>query len=46
MASEVELSDDDMTYLLTILRNASQPVTTQQLVEALRERLGGDNTDR
>ncbi len=46
MTREVELSDDDITYLMTILRNASQPVTTQQLVEALRERLGRDDTVR
>jgi hypothetical protein len=46
MANEVELSDEDVTYLLTLLRNASQPMTTQQLVEALRERLGGDDANR
>lgn len=34
----VQLSEDDVTYLLTLLRNASSPLTTAQLVEALRQR--------
>lgn len=32
----IELNDEDMTYLLTILRNSTQPLTTQQLIDALR----------
>ncbi len=33
----VKLSDDDVAFLLMILRNSSRPLTTSQLVEALRE---------
>ena len=33
----VKLSDDDVAFLLMILRNSSRPLTTRQLVEALRE---------
>ncbi len=40
MAAAIHLSDEDIAYLMTILRNATQPVTTQQLIEALR-RLAG-----
>ena len=38
----IELSDDDAAYLFTILRVPStpQPVTTQQLIDALRARSG------
>jgi hypothetical protein len=38
MATPVQLKEEDVTYLLTILRNASQPITTQQLINALRDR--------
>lgn len=38
MPAHVQLSDEDITYLLTFLRNASLPVTTQQLIDALRGR--------
>ena len=40
MASSIRLSDEDVAFLLTVLRNASQPMTTQQLIDALR-RQGG-----
>ena len=33
----VQLSDDDVAFLLMILRNSSRPLTTSQLVDALRE---------
>lgn len=33
----VQLSDDDVAFLLMILRNSSRPLTTAQLVDALRE---------
>lgn len=36
--STVQLTDDEVTYLLNVLRNAPAPMTTIQLVEALRQR--------
>ncbi|MEA2515177.1 MAG: hypothetical protein QOG89_1512 [Thermomicrobiales bacterium] len=39
MPTQVQLSDDDVTFLLTFLRNATSPVTTQQLIDALRSRV-------
>ncbi len=36
VSAPIRLSDEDIAYLLTLLRNASQPVTTQQLIDALR----------
>ena len=36
--NNLHLSSEYMTYLLTVLRNSNHPVTTQELVEALRER--------
>jgi hypothetical protein len=38
MPSQIDLSDDDVAFLLTVLRNSSQPVTTQQLIDAVRNR--------
>ena len=35
-ARTVHLSDEDISYLMNVLRNASQPVTTQQLIDVLR----------
>jgi hypothetical protein len=35
-AQPIELNDEDVTYLLTVLRNSTQPMTTQQLIDALR----------
>ncbi len=32
----IELNDEDVAYLLTVLRNSTQPMTTQQLIDALR----------
>lgn len=37
MTDQVKLNDEDIAYLLTLLRNASQPITTQQLIDALRQ---------
>lgn len=34
----VRLSDEDLTYLLFLLRNADRPMTTADLVQALRQR--------
>jgi hypothetical protein len=39
MPAQVQLSDDDVTFLLTLLRTATMPVTTQQLIDALRNRV-------
>jgi hypothetical protein len=36
----VQLTDNDIAYLLTLLRNSSSPLTTQQLVDALRTPTG------
>jgi hypothetical protein len=38
MTSALDLSDEDVAFLLTVLRNASQPLTTQHLIDAIRER--------
>ncbi|HET7037719.1 MAG TPA: hypothetical protein VFI42_18720 [Thermomicrobiaceae bacterium] len=38
----VRLSDEYVTYLLMLLRNASRPLTTAELVIALRERAQSD----
>ena len=40
MASPIQLNDEDLAYLLTLLRNATQPMTTQQLIDALRRQAG------
>lgn len=32
----IRLSDDDVAYMMNVLRNAAQPVTTQQLIDVLR----------
>ena len=32
----IHLSEDDVAYLMNLLRNSTQPVTTQQLIDALR----------
>ena len=34
----LHLSSEHITYLLTVLRNADRPITTQDLVKALRDR--------
>jgi hypothetical protein len=36
MSVPVKLNDEDVAYLLTLLRNTSQPITTQQLIDVLR----------
>lgn len=33
---QVHLNDEDIAYLMNFLRNAPQPVTTQQLIDVLR----------
>lgn len=32
----IRLNDEDIAYLMNVLRNATQPVTTQQLIDVLR----------
>jgi len=36
ISSTVSLNEEDVAYLMYLLRNATQPVTTQQLIDALR----------
>jgi len=38
MGTAVQLSDDDIAFLVSLLKNSSQPLTTQQLIQALRSR--------
>ncbi len=40
MSTSIKLNDEDVAYLLTLLRNAAQPVTTQRLIDALRRQSG------
>ena len=42
-APEVRLNEEDLTYLMNVLRNATQPVTTQQLIDVLRRKPGQFN---
>jgi hypothetical protein len=39
-ASAVRLNEEDLTYLMNVLRNATQPITTQQLIDVLRRQPG------
>ena len=39
-AGSVRLNEEDLTYLMNLLRNATQPVTTQQLIDVLRRQPG------
>ena len=41
----VRLNEDDLTYLMNVLRNATQPVTTQQLIDVLRRQPGQFHID-
>ncbi len=40
MAAQIQLNDEDVALLLTLLRNSTQPMTTQQLIDALRRQAG------
>ena len=40
MPEPIQLNDEDVAYLLTLLRNTGQPMTTQQLIDALRRHSG------
>ncbi len=35
--SQVRLNDEDVAYLMNVLRNATQPVATQELIDVLRK---------
>lgn len=35
--SDMQLKVEDVTFLLNLLRNASSPMTTAQLVDALKQ---------
>jgi hypothetical protein len=39
MPSQIELTDEDVAFLLTFLRSSSHPLTTQELIDVLRKRL-------
>ncbi len=36
--SEIQLSDEDIEYLVSVIRSSSTALTTEQLIEALRSR--------
>ncbi|HLU36880.1 MAG TPA: hypothetical protein VKZ61_14005 [Thermomicrobiales bacterium] len=36
----LQLNDADIAFLQNLLRNASAPLTTQELIDALRQRSG------
>ena len=44
-AGAVRLNEEDLTYLMNVLRNATQPVTTQQLIDVLRRQPGQFHID-
>jgi len=35
--NQVRLNDEDVAYLMNVLRNATQPVGTQELIDVLRK---------
>jgi len=38
MNGALQLTDDDIAFLINVLRSSGLPMTTQQLIDALRER--------
>jgi hypothetical protein len=36
----VRLNEEDVAYVMNLLRNATQPVSTQQLIDVLRKHPG------
>jgi hypothetical protein len=38
--SRIELNEEDIAYLMNLLRNANYPITTQELTDALRKQAG------
>lgn len=41
----IHLNDEDVAHLMNVLRNSSQPVTTQQLIDVLRRHTGESPAD-
>ena len=41
----VRLNEEDVAYVMNLLRNAAQPVNTQQLIDVLRKHPGQFQTD-
>jgi hypothetical protein len=41
----LQLNDEDIAYLMNVLRNATQPVTTQQLIDVLRRQSSSNPAD-
>lgn len=39
-SGSVHLRPDDIAHLLTLLKNSTSPLTTQQLVDAFKQRAG------
>jgi hypothetical protein len=37
---QVRLNEEDVAYVMNLLRNATQPVNTQQLIDVLRKHPG------
>jgi hypothetical protein len=37
---QVRLNEEDVAYVMNVLRNATQPVNTQQLIDVLRRQPG------
>jgi hypothetical protein len=38
MDGAIQLTDDDIAFLINVLRSSGLPMTTQQLIDSLRER--------
>jgi hypothetical protein len=38
--SRIQLNEEDVAYVMNLLRNATQPVNTQQLIDVLRKHPG------
>ena len=36
----IQLNEEDVAYVMNLLRNATQPVNTQQLIDVLRKHPG------
>jgi hypothetical protein len=41
----IHLNEEDVAHLMNVLRNSSQPVTTQQLIDVLRRHAGESPAD-
>jgi hypothetical protein len=39
-SDRVRLNEEDVAYVMNLLRNATQPVNTQQLIDVLRKHPG------